>query len=198
VKSDQSKDFWNETVPYEYGSRRQESSCRKTTPSSRSRKRSKVHGPDAPTLFEGVGDNLTKVHSAMMTNDIYMTWTTGQPGTSCRGTPTCPRCTRSSTTIKGECIWHYKDNDGEKRSIKAGPGDILYLPGGAENKVEVVGDEEHPHRLVPENARPARRATDGHRPGRRRTVRRSHVPVGADYDNVRDTLHKTDPDSFSK
>lgn len=46
--------------------------------------------------------------------------------------------------VDGRCKWHYKDNDGNLVSIEGGPGDIVYLP-GAENRVEVVGDESHTH-----------------------------------------------------
>ena len=100
----------------------------------------KVHAPDAPTLVEGVGTDLQTVHSVMLTNDMYVTWTTGEPGDSFPIHSHMPEMYQILTTIKGECVWYYKDNDGEEQSIEAGPGDVVYLPGGAENRVEVVGD----------------------------------------------------------
>lgn len=158
-----------------------------------------VHAPDAPTLFEGVGDNLTDVHSVMMTNDIYMTWTTGQPGDIIPWHSHMPEMYQILTTIKGECIWHYKDNSGDERSIKAGPGDIIYLPGGAENKVEVVGDEEHIHiGSYPRTRVPRVEQLTGIVPDSVEIFDDPGVGVGVDYDNVRDKLIKTDSDAFYK
>lgn len=156
-----------------------------------------VHGPDAPTLFEGVGDNLTEVHSVMMTNDIYMTWTTGQPGDILPWHSHMPEMYQILTTIKGECIWHYKDNSGNERSIKAGPGDVIYLPGGAENKVEVVGDEEHIHiGSYPRTRVPRVEQLTGIVPDGVELFDDPGVGVGVDYDNVRDNIIKTDSKSF--
>lgn len=158
-----------------------------------------VHAPDAPTLFEGVGDNLTEVHSVMMTNDIYMTYTTGQPGDILPWHSHMPEMYQILTTIKGECIWHYKDNSGNERSIHAGPGDIIYLPGGAENKVEVVGDEEHIHiGSYPRTRVPRVEQLTGIVPDGVELFDDDHVGVGVDYDNVRDTIHKTDDQAFYK
>jgi len=132
----------------------------------------KVHAPDAPDLVEGAGDNLKTVHSVMLTNDMYVTWTTGQPGDVFPLHTHMPEMYQILTTIKGRCVWYYKDNDGNEQSIEAGPGDVVYLPGGAENRVEVIGDEEHIHIGSYPRVRVARRTAHRDR------ARRGREPEG--------------------
>jgi quercetin dioxygenase-like cupin family protein len=157
----------------------------------------KVHAPDAPTLVEGVGTDLQTVHSVMLTNDMHVTWTTGEPGDSFPLHSHMPEMYQILTTIKGECIWYYKDNDDEEQSIKAGPGDVVYLPGGAENRVEVVGDEEHIHiGSYPRVRVPRVEQLTGIVPSQLEDPK--DFAVGVDFDNVRDEYHERDESCFEE
>lgn len=86
-----------------------------------------------------------EIHSTVLTNDLITTWTTGEPGATIPWHSHSPEMYQILFNISGRCVWHYKDNDGEVQSVEGGPGEIVYLPAGAENKVEVVGDEHHLH-----------------------------------------------------
>ena len=103
----------------------------------------------SPVLAEaantGPDEAPMEIRSTILTNDCITTWTSGDPGAVIPWHNHSPEMYQVLVNIKGRCVWHYKDNAGEERSIEGGPGDIVYLPAGAENKVEVVGDEEHTH-----------------------------------------------------
>ena len=90
-----------------------------------------------------VGNEELTVHSPIQTDDISIIWSESAPGGSLDWHSHSPDFYQILMTIQGECEYHYKDNSGETQTVRAGPGDIVYLPGGAENKREVVGDEEH-------------------------------------------------------
>ncbi len=92
---------------------------------------------------EDVGAQV--IRAPILTNDNIITWTTGSPGDVIPWHNHSPEMYQILINTEGRCVWHYKDNDGNKQSIEGGPGDIIYLPAGAENKVEVVGDEPHTH-----------------------------------------------------
>jgi len=85
------------------------------------------------------------IRSTVLTNDVITTWTEGDPGATIPWHSHSPEMYEILVNIEGRCRWYYKDNDGEERSIEGGPGDVIYLPAGAENRAEVVGDEDHLH-----------------------------------------------------
>lgn len=93
---------------------------------------------------DGDGDPMT-IRSTVLTNDAITTWTSGGPGATIPWHSHSPEMYQILVNVEGRCVWHYKDNEGNERSIEGGPGDVIYLPCGAENKVEVVGDEHHSH-----------------------------------------------------
>jgi quercetin dioxygenase-like cupin family protein len=86
-----------------------------------------------------------EIRSTILTNDCITTWTQGEPNDVIPWHSHSPEMYQVLVNIDGRCRWHYKGNDGQEKSIVGGPGDIIYLPAGAENKVEVVGDEPHTH-----------------------------------------------------
>jgi len=90
-------------------------------------------------------EGAAAIRSPILTNDNIITWTTGNPGDVIPWHTHSPEMYQILINIEGRCVWHYKDNEGNEQSIEGGPGDIIYLPAGAENKVEVVGDEPHTH-----------------------------------------------------
>lgn len=87
-------------------------------------------------------------YGLVRTNDLLTLWARGDPGATIKWHSHAPDFYQVLVTIKGRCRWTYKDNDGEERSIEAGPGETIFLPGGCENKVEVVSDEEHVHLTI--------------------------------------------------
>ena len=153
-----------------------------------------VKGPDSPVLLEGEGSDTQEIRSVMFTDDLMVTWTTGEPGDVIPWHSHMPGMYQILTTIEGECIWHYKDNNGEKQSIHAGPGDVVFLPGGAENKVEVIGDDPHTHigtfpRLrVPRIEHLVSETAGVYDP--------KEMPVGLWYDTMRDKIVKKDDNAF--
>jgi hypothetical protein len=96
-------------------------------------------------------------------------------------------------TLEGQRRFHWKDNEGNAKSIDAGPGDVVYLPGGAENKMEVIGDE--PHTLLgiyPKT--PVTRVEQLVGEHREQGIYdpKEDIPVGLWYDNVRDEVVQKD------
>ena len=154
----------------------------------------RVHGPSSPAVAEGGTGNNQTIRSVVLTDDISLTWTTGQPGSTIPWHSHMPGLYQLLITTQGHCIWHYKDNEGQEKSIEAGPGDVVYLPGGAENKVEVVGDEPHTHiGVLPRE--PINRieqlvgeADDVYDP--------NELVAGLSIDNTRDRIVHTDDNAF--
>lgn len=109
----------------------------------------KIKPDDCPVITEPGAledeESNQEIRETVITNDFHVTYTTGEPGDIIPWHTHMPSLYQVLITLEGECIWYYKDNDGEEQSIHAEPGDIVYLPGGAENKVEVVGEDSHTH-----------------------------------------------------
>lgn len=109
----------------------------------------KVSAYDAPVIAEAgelnESEEAIEIRSTILTNDLISTWTTGNPGASIPWHSHSPEMYQILFNIEGRCVWYYRDNEGKERSIEGGPGDVIYLPAGAENRVEVVGDEPHTH-----------------------------------------------------
>jgi len=155
----------------------------------------KIHAPDAPSLAEGETESGVDLRSVMFTNDLMTVYTEASPGEEIPWHSHMPDMYQILINIEGHRIWHYKDNDGEQRSVEAGPGDVVFLPGGAENRVEIVGDG--PHKLVatfPRLRVPRVEHLTGEAPG---VYDPKEMPVGAWYDTMRDEFVTTDDESFS-
>lgn len=111
----------------------------------------KVDAKQSPQIAEAVkyekDDDSPEmdIRGTVLTNDVITTWSEGEPGATIPWHSHSPEMYQVLVNFKGRCKWYYKDNDNQQRSIEGGPGDIIYLPAGAENKVEVVGDEHHVH-----------------------------------------------------
>lgn len=108
----------------------------------------KVSAPDVDPIAkisQDEGQSIQNIRPVMATNDVSFTWTTGEPGDVIPWHTHVPSVYQILVTTQGECVWHYKDNNGDEQSMETGPGDVIYLPGGAANKVEVIGDEPHTH-----------------------------------------------------
>lgn len=108
----------------------------------------KVSAPDVDPIAQisqDVDQSIQDIRPVMSTNDVNFVWTTGEPGDVIPWHTHVPSIYQILVTIEGDCMWYYKDNDGEEQTIHTGPGDVIYLPGGAANKVEVTGDSHHTH-----------------------------------------------------
>lgn len=109
----------------------------------------KVSLDESPVLDEAAdtGDDEIpmEIRPTILTNDVITTWTQGEPGAVVPWHSHSPEMYQVLVNIEGRCVWEYKDNSGEVQSIEGGPGEIIYLPAGAENRVQVVGDEKHTH-----------------------------------------------------
>ena len=152
----------------------------------------KVNALDVPPVHElGQSDSqsIQHIRPVMMTNDFHLTWTTGEPGDVVPWHTHMPSVYQALITTQGQCVWHYKDNDGEDKSIRAGPGDVVYLPGGAENYLEVVGDEPHTHiGVYPKTPVTRVEQLVGEHREEGTYDPKEKIPVGLWYDNVRDEV----------
>ncbi|QLD86144.1 hypothetical protein HWV23_10550 [Natronomonas halophila] len=109
----------------------------------------KISVDESPVLAEaasvGEDEMPMEIRSTVLTNDVITTWTEGDPGAVVPWHSHSPEMYQILVNLEGRCVWEYRDNNGEVQSIEGGPGEIIYLPAGAENRVEVVGDEHHTH-----------------------------------------------------
>lgn len=80
---------------------------------------------------------------AFGSNDIHISWAYANPGDVWPWHTHSPGHYQIAIVITGEAIWYYVDNDGEEHSTHVSAGELVYLPPGAHNKIEVVGDEEY-------------------------------------------------------
>lgn len=109
----------------------------------------KVNAFEAPEVGEAgaleEGMSAQTIRSTILTNDAIVTWTDGDPGDVIPWHSHSPEMYQVLVNIEGRCRWDYKDNSGNVKSVEGGPGEVIYLPAGAENRVEVIGDEHHTH-----------------------------------------------------
>lgn len=84
--------------------------------------------------------NIVRVFGS---NDYHLTYKEAEPGHEIDWHLHSPSMYQVGIPIQGEYKWYYKDEDGEEHSTVIGPGEVAYLPPGAYNKLEVVGDETH-------------------------------------------------------
>ena len=74
------------------------------------------------------------------TNEFHISYTDGEPGAAIPWHTHTPNMHQTYIPLEGEVRVNYKDNDGEVCSTEAEPGEMVYLPAGAHNKIEVIGD----------------------------------------------------------
>lgn len=99
---------------------------------------------DSYTLQPGGADvPQVRVARAFGGNDYHVTYKEADPGYGLPWHLHSPTNYQLGIPIQGAYEWHYVDNDGKEHSAEIGPGEIAFLPPGAHNKLEVVGDETH-------------------------------------------------------
>jgi len=74
-------------------------------------------------------------------NDFHVAYAEGDPGCVIPWHTHTPIMYQTYMPLQGRIEVAYKDNEGETHSVEAGPQEIVYLPAGAHNRVEAVGDE---------------------------------------------------------
>lgn len=80
---------------------------------------------------------------AFGSNDFHVSWAHADPGVVWPRHTHSPGHYQLAIVISGEAIWYYIGNDGSEHSVTVSAGELLYLPPGAHNKIEVVGDEQY-------------------------------------------------------
>lgn len=88
---------------------------------------------DGPVLGYAFRSDSMDVVYGEMPPGTKLPWHTHEPHTS-----------QLYWVLEGELKTNYKDNDGERHSVTASADDeqLVYLPAGAHNQLENVGDEE--------------------------------------------------------
>lgn len=77
------------------------------------------------------------------TEDVQFIYSTGEPGDVIDWHTHMPDGYQINMCVRGRRKWYYIDNDGNEQTVEIGPNEVVFLPGGMENKVEIVGDEEN-------------------------------------------------------
>lgn len=93
---------------------------------------------------QSIGTGLT-AYNPVVTKKFFHQWVEGEPGDYIDWHTHMPSMWIVSVVIDGRYRWRYMDADGEERAVEAGPGEVLCMPGGLENRVEIIGDEPHRH-----------------------------------------------------
>jgi quercetin dioxygenase-like cupin family protein len=139
----------------------------------------KVRGRDSPSIGLGL-----EARFPIITNDCMVSYTTGEPGHTIDWHSHMPEEYQVHLSFSGGQRWHYKDNDGTTCEVEASEGEVLYLPGGAENQVEVTGSGYHEH-IALINKAPLQRVEQLTGEG---DLKPEQLRAGLRFDNVRDEV----------
>lgn len=85
---------------------------------------------------------ISKSGRAFGSNDMHVSWIEGEPGEAIPWHTHTPIMYQLYVPFQGRVAVNYKDNDGEPHRTEAGPEELVYLPPGAHNKIELIGDED--------------------------------------------------------
>lgn len=102
-----------------------------------------LHPEDAGE-YEHMEDGMpviSKSGRAFGSNDMHISWIEGNPGEGIPWHTHTPIMYQLYIPFQGRVAVNYKDNDGETHRTETDPGEIVYLPPGAHNKIELIGDE---------------------------------------------------------
>ena len=86
-------------------------------------------------------DNSMACRLPMFTNDIKLTVIEGEPGDIINWHTHTPNLDQINVCIEGEIEFTIQQEDSSQQVLRAGPGEVVYVPAGARHTVEVVGDE---------------------------------------------------------
>lgn len=79
---------------------------------------------------------------AFGSNEFHITYIEAEPGEMLPWHTHTPIMQQIYMPLKGRVRISYKDNDGEEHHVEGGPYELIYLPPGAHNQIEAVGDED--------------------------------------------------------
>jgi hypothetical protein len=114
-------------------------------PLQRTRKVSIERTPFIDTGFE--------TRFPFVTEDYFFAHSTGYPGDTIDWHSHDPSMYQIMIGVKGTLRIHYVSSAGDARTMDVEPRDFVYLPGGLENKLEVIGDVKHTNVRIQPNVR---------------------------------------------
>lgn len=79
---------------------------------------------------------------AFGSNDFHITYIEMEPGEMLPWHTHTPIMQQIYMPLKGRVKVSYVDNDGDEHDVEGGPYELIYLPPGAHNQIECVGDED--------------------------------------------------------
>ncbi|MDX1746921.1 MAG: cupin domain-containing protein [Halobacteriales archaeon] len=129
------------------------------------------------------------------TSDFQVTFWEGAPGESRSWHFHVPSMYQVIYVLQGRILYEYVDDDGDQRRMEAGPGDVLYLPGGFEHRSEVIGDEPNQHLILHPRVPQGRLNAVIGDEDRQGWYHALEDIVGLWYDDVSDRIVKIDEDA---
>ena len=136
------------------------------------------------------------------TNDLHLAYARGEKGDILPWHTHNQGMYQIIIPIEGRRRQYYKDNDGEVHSVEAGPGELIYLPNGAHNKVEYLDTPTRSLTIECQetwNARmdmvvgPTAEGSSG-----KNVYDPAEPHWGLWYDNLRDVVHTIDEGAVKK
>lgn len=82
-------------------------------------------------------------HPLVFTSDLATFLFEGDPGGGFDWHTHNPEIDQQYLCLKGSCRFTLEQPDGSHQTVELESGELLYLPGGARHKMEIIGDERH-------------------------------------------------------
>lgn len=97
---------------------------------------------------EGFDLGTCRSHPIMFTNEYSTFLITGDPGDYFDWHTHVADMDQVIVCLDGKARYRLKQEDGSEQHLDLEPYEMLYLPGGATHRVEVIGDEHHKELVV--------------------------------------------------
>ncbi|MFB6310419.1 MAG: cupin domain-containing protein [Salinirussus sp.] len=89
-------------------------------------------------------DSMTS-RTAIFTNDFRVNMLEGYPGDGLDWHTHMPNIEQTNFCLEGHLRAYLEREDGDIQILEIGPGELMYLPGGARHALEVIGEGRHRH-----------------------------------------------------
>lgn len=89
-------------------------------------------------------DSMTS-RTGVFTNDFRVNMLEGYPGDGLEWHTHMPNIEQTNVCLEGELRAYLEREDGDIQILEIGPGELMYLPGGARHALEVIGEGRHRH-----------------------------------------------------
>lgn len=89
-------------------------------------------------------DSMTS-RTGVFTNDFRVNMLEGYPGDGLEWHTHMPNIEQTNICLEGELRAYLEREDGDIQILEIGPGELMYLPGGARHALEVIGEARHRH-----------------------------------------------------